>query len=204
MFYKCEKPNQETLLSDNKGKHCCEWPARNTNAETHMFIKTNSKPHDIVIYMDSPVTRNQSAWGFTVKLGGRTVYSGASSLTMELEAVTHRIQGLASQFDTQITHAIILIDSMNLLQKVESGMVCPIWHTAMHSLWLSRLLWIYCSGHAVVRGNERADRLARTADITSGLQLSRAEVPRGSRSFLDMDRPEHLSINHLKERGEKK
>ena len=33
-----------------------------------------------------------------------------------------------------LTHAVILTDSMNLLQKVESGMGCPDWHTAMHSL----------------------------------------------------------------------
>ena len=44
---------------------------------------------------------------------------------MEVEAVTHAIQWLASQRDARITHAIILTDSMNLLQKVESGMGCP-------------------------------------------------------------------------------
>ena len=101
----------------------------------------------------------------------------------------------------QITHAIIVIDSMNPLQKVKSGMGCPNWHRAMHSLWLQRLMWIYCPGHAGVSGNERADRLASTADITSGLQLSRAKVLRGLRNFLNMDRPEHHSINCLKTRG---
>ena len=90
---------------------------------------------------------------------------------------------------------------MNLLHKVESGMGCPDWHTAMHSLRLQRLLWIYCPGHAGVSGNERADRLASTADITSGLQLGRAEVLRGLRNFLNTDRPEHYSTDHLKERG---
>ena len=127
-------------------------------------------------------TRDQSGWGFTVKQDGRTVHedSGAhrvmtSSLTMEVEAVTHAIQWLASQRDTQITHAIILTGSMNL-QKVESGMGCPNWHTAMHNLRLQRLLWVCCPGHARVSGNEQADRLASTSDITSGLQLDRAEV----------------------------
>ena len=127
-----------------------------------------------------------------------------SSLTMEVEAVTHAIQWLASQRDARITHAIILTDSMNLLQKVESGMGCPDWHTAMHSLRLQRLLWIYCPGHAGVSGNERADRLASTADITSGLQLGRAEVLRGLRNFLSTDKPEHHSIDRLKERGVEK
>ena len=123
---------------------------------------------------------------------------------MEAEAVTHAIQWQASQRDARITHAIILTDSMNLLQKVESGMGCPDWHTPMHSLRLQRLLWIYCPGHAGVSGNERADRLASTADITSGLQLGRAEVLRGLRNFLSTDKPEHHSIDRLKERGVEK
>ena len=118
--------------------------------------------------------------------------------------ITHAIQWLASQRDARITHAIILTDSMNLLQKVESGMGCPDWHTAMHSLRLQRLLWIYCPGHAGVSGNERADRLASTADITSGLQLGRAEVLRGLRNFLSTDKPEHHSTDRLKERGVEK
>ena len=77
-------------------------------------------------------------------------------------------------------------------------------YTAMHSLRLQRRLWIYCHGHAGVRGNERADRQASTADITPGLQLGRAEVFRGFRKILNMDRPEHHSIVHLKERGVEK
>ena len=71
-----------------------------------------------------------------------------SGLTTEVEAVTHAIQWLAFQRDAQIAHAVILTDSMNLLQKVKTGMGCPDWHTAMHSLRLQRLLWIYCLGHA--------------------------------------------------------
>ena len=96
----------------------------------------------------------------------------SSSLTMEAEAVTYAIQWLAFQRDTQITHAIILTDSMNLLQKVESGKSCPNWYTAMQGLRL----------------------------------LGRAEVLRCLRNFLNMDRPEHHSIDRLKERrsGERK
>ena len=164
-----------------------------------------------MFYTDGSATRDRFSWGFTVKQGGRTVHedSGAhrvttSSLTMEVEAVAHAIQWLASHRDAQITHAVILTDSMNLLQKVESGMGCPDWHTAMHSLRLQRLLWIYCPGHAGVSGNERADRLASTADITSGLQLVRAEVLRGLGNFLNMDRPEHHSTDRLKKRGVEK
>ena len=74
----------------------------------------------------------------------------------------------------------------------------------MHSLRLQGLLWIYCPGHAGVSWNERTDRLASSADVTSGLQLSRADNLRGLRNFLNMDRPEHHSIDRLKERGVEK
>ena len=55
--------------------------------------------------------------------------------------IKHGKDWLASQQDAQITCAIIVTDSMNLLQKVESGRDCPDWHTAIHSLRLPRLLW---------------------------------------------------------------
>ena len=107
--------------------------------------------------------------------------SGAHSHNLQSDhevLVAHAIQWLASQHDTQITNAIILTDSTNLLQKLEFGMGCCNWHTAKHSLQLQRLLWIYCPGHAGVSGNEQADRLASMAEIESGLQLGRAEVLR--------------------------
>ena len=85
--------------------------------QKYMLVEDNSKPHDNVIYTDGSVTKDQSGWGFTVKQGGRTVHedSGAhrvttSSLTMEVEAVTHAIRWLASQRDAQVTHAIILTE----------------------------------------------------------------------------------------------
>ena len=49
---------------------------------------------------------------------------------------------------------------------------------------LQKLPWIFYSGHTGVSGNEQADRLASIADITSGLQLGRAEVLRGLRNFI--------------------
>ena len=80
-------------------------------------------------------------------------------------------------------------------------MGCHDRHRASNRLSLQKLLWVYCPGHAGVCGNERADRLATTADITSGLQLAKAEVFRGLRNFLNTGRPEHYSTGPLKERG---
>ena len=88
--------------------------------QKYKYLSKPSKPHNIVIYTDGSVTRDQSGWGSTVKQDGMTVHedSGAhrvttSSLTMEV-AVT--IQWLASQRDAQTACAVILTDTMNLLQ----------------------------------------------------------------------------------------
>ena len=65
---------------------------------------------------------------------------------------------------------------MNLLQKVKSGMGSPDWNVSMVDIHLSKLLWVYCPGHAGVKGNDRTDRLVGKATLTSGLLLGRSEV----------------------------
>ena len=183
---------------------------KKTNAEVQMLVEANSKPHDIVIYTDGSVTRDRSGWGFTVKQGGRTVYedSGAhrvttSSMTMEVEAVTNAIQWLASQRDADYTCR----HSHRLNEPPAKG---GVWNG------LPRLAHSHAQSSATktsvdllswarrVSENERAGRLASTADITSGLQLGRAEVLRGLRNFLNTDKPEHHIIDRLKERGVEK
>ena len=64
------------LLPENLGTHCHEWPAEKAKAEVvqvQMLVETNSKRHDIMIYMDSSVTRDWSDWGFMVKQSEKTV-----------------------------------------------------------------------------------------------------------------------------------
>ena len=48
-----------------------------------------------------------------------------SSLTMEVEAVTHALRWIASRADGRTTYTIILTDSLSLLQKVKNGMESP-------------------------------------------------------------------------------
>ena len=45
----------------------------------------------------------------------------AYNLSMEVEEITHVVQWPAFKSDRQITHTIILTDSMNLLQKPGLG-----------------------------------------------------------------------------------
>ena len=56
--------------------------------------------------------------------------------------------------DSRTTHAIILTDSMSLLQKVKSGMGSPDWNVSMADIHLQKLLWVHCHGHAGVKGND--------------------------------------------------
>ena len=41
---------------------------------------------------------------------------------------------------------------------------------AMFDIHLQKLLWAYCSGHAGVKGNDRADRLAGKVTTTNGVE----------------------------------
>ena len=73
------------------------------------------------------VTKHQSGWSFTVKQGATTIYEdsaaysvSSSSLTVEVEAVTHAFRWIASGSDSGTTSVIIPTDSISLLQKVES------------------------------------------------------------------------------------
>jgi len=84
------------------------------------------------VYTDGSVTKDQSGWCFTVKQGATTIHEDSaaytvstSSFTMEVEAVTHALRWIASLADSRTTLAIILADSMSLLQKVKSGMGSP-------------------------------------------------------------------------------
>ena len=95
---------------------------------------------------------------------------------MEMEAVTHALRWIAPRGDSQTTHAIILTDSMSLLQKVKSGMGSPDWHASMFDIHLRKILWVYYPGHAGVKGNDKADRLAGKASTTGGLRLGRSKM----------------------------
>ena len=54
----------------------------------------------------------------------------------------------------------------------------------MVDIHLRKLLWVYCPGHAGVKGNDRADTLAGKATVTNGLILERSEVLRSLRHYL--------------------
>ena len=104
-------------------------------------------------------------------------------LTMQVEAVTHVLHWIASRSDSQTTYAI-RADSISMLQKLKSGMRSPDWHVSMDHTHCQKFLWMYCPGHARMKGTDWADSLVGKTTITSGFCLEIYEVLRSLRHYL--------------------
>ena len=73
-------------------------------------------------------------------------------------------------------------------------------HASVVGIHLWKLLWVFCPGHAGVKGNDEANTLAGKAILTSGL-LFRSEVLRSLRHYLQAQSHGHHTVDHLEERG---
>ena len=138
----------------------------------------------------------QSGWGFTVKQGATTIHEDSG-------IITHPLHRIASRGDNRTTHAIILSDSVSLLQKVKSGMGSPDWNVLMADIHLRKLTWVYYPGRAGVKRNDRANRLAGKQILTSVLFLGSSEVLRSLRHSPWAQSQGHHTIGRLEERGVK-
>ena len=97
---------------------CRERPAEIANAELQMLVKANSKPHDIMMYTDGSVTKGQFGWGITVRQGEGYTRRKWFIQNHDFQSLSIQVRSGHTQYsDTQITHAIILAHSVNLLQK---------------------------------------------------------------------------------------
>ena len=155
------------------------------DAEVKALICENTDDTDVVIYTDgSVICHHRCAWAFTARSKGRTVHeaSGAftattSSLTMEVFAVTQALNWLESQ---AYSHACILSDSLNMIQKVKTGDVRREWVESLERakirVSLRKLTLIFVPGHAGVEGNERANQLASLTTTTDGQPMDRADI----------------------------
>ena len=71
----------------------------------------------------------------------------------------------------------------------------------MVDIRLRKLLLVYCPGHAGVKGDDRADRLAGEATLASGLVFGRSKVLRSLRHHLRAQSQGHYTIGRPEERG---
>ena len=84
---------------------------------SHSKKKKKSKPQDLILHTDGSVTgKDQSGWDFTAKQGATTIHEDSAAFTV---STTHALRWIASRDNSQTTHAIIVTDSMSLLQKVK-------------------------------------------------------------------------------------
>ena len=145
----------EALLPENLEKHCREWPAGKTESViklVHRWLSPESGQGGVSLSSKARLPSMN-----TVQL---IIIVSTSSLTMEVEAVAHALHWIAPRGDSQITHADILTDSMCSLQKGKGGIGSPGWHVSIFDIHLRKPMWMYCPGHAGVKGNDQADRLA--------------------------------------------
>ena len=193
------------ILPENLRKHYRKWPVGKTESEIKLDIQENSKPQDLKVYTDGSVTKTSQ---------------GGASLSSKVRLPSWRqcgLYGINLQLDSrggsshpgppldclkrwQTTHAT-LTDSMSLLQKVKSAIGSPDWNVSMADIHLRKLLWVYCLGHAEVKGNDRADRMACKAVLSSDLLLERSEVSRSLRHYLWAQSQGYQTIDRLEERG---
>ena len=192
------------------GRECREWPEGATHAEIQALIEENCGDDEIVFFTDGSVQRGiKSGWGYTATYQGTTVQeaSGATGLTtssmcMEVKAITEGLKWLG---DSQHNKATFLTDSMSTLEKIQAGSLYADWvQTIQDTQGISRLQWIFCPGHAGVKGNERADQLAGSAEIEGVLTLDSPTVIRLVRDHLASTRVEDsFTTEMLIEKGVK-
>ena len=77
----------------------------------------------------------------------------------------------------------------------------PDWNVSMVNIHLRNLLWVYFTGHAVVKENDRADKLAGKATLISALLSRRCQVLRSLRHYLRAQSRGHKTFDRLEMRG---
>ena len=172
-----------TTVIAELGRECREWPEGATNGAVESLIEEYRRPGDVVVFTDGSVVRGtKSGWAFSARDGDSLVrvreMSGAtevttSSMYMEVIAITESLKWLK---DTAFESATIVTDSLCTLEKVRNGMLYADWKEAIRGSNLSRVVWIFCPGHAGVVGNERADKLAGEAVLGEAVPLDPATV----------------------------
>jgi len=165
-----------TEVISTLGRQCREWAPGATHAEVETLIEENSRAGDAIVFTDGSVVRGKkSGWAYTARVNGKTVSedsaacnSTMSSMMTEINAVTLALTWLK---DADYSRVVIVIDSLSTLEKVRQGNLHADWVSLINQSSIQRIVWIYCPGHAGVKGNEVADRLAGNAEIDEKVQV---------------------------------
>ena len=99
-----------------------------------------------------------------------------------------------------LTHILSVFDNDKIINSPTTITMYIHCHVPMFDIHLRRILWVYCPGHAGVKGNDRADRLAGKATVTGGLRPGRSKVLRSLRHYLRAQDQGHHTIDRIEER----
>ena len=94
---------------------------------------------------------------------------------MEVEAITRALNWI-KRTRSLANHAVVVTDSQSALRKIEQRWLRTEWLQSIKETRLQAITWIFCPGHAGVKGNEAADNLAGQALIENDIKLDKAEV----------------------------
>ena len=122
----------------------------------------------------SVVRGKKSGWAYTARIDGKTVSedsaacnSTMSSMMTEINAVTLALTWLK---DADYSRVVIVTDSLSTLEKVRQGNLHADWVSLINQSSIQRIVWIYCPGHAGVKGNEVSDRLTGNVEINENVK----------------------------------
>ena len=197
-----ESRDSFTKVVATLGRECREWPEGATQSEIRALIEEHCRDDEMIIYTDGSVQRGtKSGWAFTASRQGVTKHENAgatalttSSMCMEVKAITEALEWLSRSGEQSAT---FLTDSKSTLDKIEGGRLYADWLVSIENSDLRRLQWIFCPGHAGVKGNEHADELAGTAVVGGELKLDGPTVLRIVRDHLANRRVEESYTKDL-------
>ena len=162
----------------------------------------------------SVVRGKKSGWAYTARIDGKTVSedsaacnSTMSSMMTEINAVTLALTWLK---DADYSRVVIVTDSLSTLEKVRQGNLHADWVSLINESSIQRIVWIYCPGHAGVKGNEEADRLAGNAEIDENVHaiFDGGSVEKMVETHIANERDcrpsDSFTLQCLKEKGYKK
>ncbi|KAL8590870.1 hypothetical protein ACOMHN_038881 [Nucella lapillus] len=153
------------------GRHCRDWKEGATQGVVDGLLQHLMQPEDVAIYVDGSFRRDfgVGGWAFTVYCQGLNLHSAsgyveetfATAFTMEAVAVTEALLWLTTR--TRNKSVFLLSDCQRLLTMVQDGVCVEEWLSAAGSLTVKDVTWIYCPAHCGVKGNAKADLLAKEA-----------------------------------------
>ena len=125
-------------------------------------------------------------------------------MKMEIVAITRALEWIAAD-QPNSRHLVLVTDSQSTLRKIQSNMLRSEWIEVINRSRLRSIVWIFCPGHAGVRGNEAADKLAAMAPVGDDIKPDRADIiDRVSRRLCEQELEEaeaHYAIARMQEMG---